>query len=357
MKLVANIQLKPTTEQAAALRDTLKRCNAACDWISGRAYETSTLKQFALHKLCYREARDRFGLSAQMAVRCIAKVADAYKAGREGKRTFRPFAAQPYDDRIFRFRSDDEVSIWTVEGRQTIPFVCGERQRALLAYRKGEVDLMFVRGKWYIAVVCDVPDPDEIDVKDVLGVDLGIVNLAFDSEGNAYSGARVESVRRTYAHRRRNLQRKRTKSARRKLKRIKGKQARFQRDTNHRISKAIVATAQRSGSAIALEDLEGIRGRVQARRRQRARLHNWPFLQLRSFVAYKARRVGLPVILVDPRNTSRECPECGHIDKKNRPDQATFSCVSCGVAGIADHIAARNIRARAVVKRPTAGVA
>jgi hypothetical protein len=48
---------------------------------------------------------------------------------------------------------------------------CGERQRALLAYRAGEVDLMFVGGKWYLAVVCDMPDPEKIGIEDVLGVD------------------------------------------------------------------------------------------------------------------------------------------------------------------------------------------
>lgn len=359
MKLVVNIQLKPSEEQAVALRSTLERCNAACNWLAERATEAGTTKQFTLHKLCYKEVRERFGLTAQAAVRCIAKVADAFKAGKAGKRSFRRHAAQPYDDRIFRFRDDASVSIWTVEGRMTIPFACGDRQRALLGRRKGEVDLMLVRGKWYVAVVCDIPDPDEIDFEDVLGVDLGVVNLAFDSDGVGYSGAAVEANRRAHAHRRRNLQRKRTKSARRKLKKIRGKQARYQKDVNHCISKAIVEKAQRSGWAIALEDLKGISGRVKASRRQRSRLYNWAFAQLRSFIEYKARLLGIPVIPVDPRNTSRQCPECGRIDKKNRKSQAEFSCRECNHAGIADHIAARNIRirARALVKVPNAGSA
>lgn len=116
--------------------------------------------------------------------------------------------------------------------------------------------------------------------------------------------------------------------------------------------KAIVQTAERTSRGIALEDLNGIRARVTARRRQRARLANWPFRQLRSFVAYKARLAGVPVVYVDPRNTSRTCPECGCIDKANRPNQATFSCVSCGYSAAADHNAARMIRARAAVRQP-----
>jgi putative transposase len=152
MKLLANIQLKPDIDQAAALRDMIERCNAACDWMSERAFETKTFKQFALHMLCYHEVCDRFGLAAQVAVRCIAKVADVYKAGVNVRRRFRPHAAQPYDERIVRFRDDEHISIWTLGGRSTLVFVCGTRQRALLKHHKGEVALTLIRGRWYTNV-------------------------------------------------------------------------------------------------------------------------------------------------------------------------------------------------------------
>ncbi len=353
MKLVANIQLKPTCEQAQALKTTLECCNEACNWLSSVAFAQKTFRQYALHRLAYRDTRSKFGLTAQAAVRCLAKVADAYKAGRNVLRTFRFHAAQPYDDRIFRLAVDNHVSIWTLAGRLKVPFVCGERQRKLLAYRNGEVDLMLVRGKWYIACICDVPDPAEIDVDDVLGVDFGVVNIAFDSDGKAYTGAVVEAVRGKLAKRKAGLQARGTKAAKRRLRKLSGKQRRFQTHSNHCIAKAIVTEAQRSCRAIALEDLKGIRSRIKARRPQRARLHNWAFYQLRRFVSYKAQLVGIPVLFVDPRYTSKGCPECGTIDDKNRPSQATFSCVSCGHAGPADHVAARNIRARAaLVNRP-----
>lgn len=352
MKLVANIQLLPTPEQATLLKETLERCNAACNWIADQAWQTKTFRQFALQKLTYGTIRTQFGLTAQAAVRCVAKVADAYKLDRKTQRTFRKHAGQPYDDRIFRFRSDTAVSIWTLTGRETIAYLCGEHQRKLLKFRKGEVDLLFIRGKWYISCVCDVDEPEVIKTADVLGIDLGIVNLAVSSTGTVYSGKRVEVQRRRFAHRRRNLQRKRTRSATRKLRKISGKQARFQADTNHCLSKAIVADAERSGCAIALEDLRGIRGRVKAQRRQRARLHNWGFGQLQAFIAYKAQLRGVPVVFVDPRYTSQTCPACGHIAKANRPDQATFQCVACCLAGPADHIAALNISARAIVMLP-----
>jgi putative transposase len=123
-----------------------------------------------------------------------------------------------------------------------------------------------------------------------------------------------------------------------------------------------VAEAQRTKRAIALEDLKGIRDRVRARQPQRATLHSWSFHHLRSFVEYKARMAGVRVIAVDPRNTSRTCPACGHCEKANRPTQDTFLCRRVpaqrvdGLAGLADYIAALNLRdlGRAAVGQPDA---
>lgn len=325
MKIAVQIQLKPTSEQAKALIQTLQRCNEACDYVSRQGWDTHTLRQYDLHKLVYKDVRDKFEISAQVTVRCIAKVADSYKTDDETLHKFSKFAAQPYDERIFRFCSDSMVSIWTLEGRHKIEYVCGEKQRALLKYRKGEVDLMFVRKKWYLSICCDIPEPDDIETLDVLGVDLGIVNLATDSDGVRYSGKDVESKRRIMKHRRRNLLRNHSKSAMRKLRKLGRRQSRYQKDVNHCISKAIVQTAERYSCAIALEDLEGITQRVKVKRRQRARLHNWGFYQLKSFIQYKAKMLGIPVVLVDPRNTSRTCPECGVIAKSNRKTWAMRS--------------------------------
>ena len=351
MKLVANIQLKPTREQADLLRATLERCNEACNFLSAKGFEADTTRQFDLHKLAYAETRERFDLGAQPTVRCIAKVANAYTTqkanGQQGQITFRKYSAQPYDDRIVGFKADDIVSIWTLEGRIKIQSVTGKHQRNMLAFRKGEVDLMYVRGKFYLACVCDIDDPKLIDTLEALGVDLGIANIATDSDGKRHSGETVEKVRANHARRRAGLQRKGTKAAKRRLKILSGQQRRFQKHENHVISKELVETAQRTGRAIGLEDLTHIRRRVTARHGGRARLSNWAFRQLREFIAYKAKRAGVPVIFVDPRHTSKGCPCCGCIDDKNRRSQATFSCITCGHEGHADHIAAQNIRSRA----------
>ena len=352
MKLVANLRLKPTPEQERALRTTLERCNEACNWLSAKAFETKTFRQYDLHKACYRELRERFSLSAQVVVRCIAKVADTYKLDQKKQRVFRKHSAQPYDDRILRFCTDDLVSLWLLTGREKIAFVCGDHQRRLIAHRKGEADLMFVRGKWYLCAVCDFDDPGLLTPDGMLGVDFGIVNIATDSQGNQYSGAGVEKYRERYTKRRAILQRVGTKAAKRRLRKMSGKQRRFQKHENHCISKAIVATAERSRLGIALEDLTHIRQRAKASKEQRKRLHNWGFGQLRAFVEYKAKLAGVPVMTIDPRNTSRECPACGHTSKSNRKSQAEFRCVECGHSCNADHNAAGNIARRGLVADP-----
>jgi putative transposase len=105
--------------------------------------------------------------------------------------------------------------------------------------------------------------------------------------------------------------------------------------------------AERTGRGIGMEDLAGIRDRVRLPAAQRGELNSWSFHQLQAFIAYKAKRAGVPVLVIDARNTSRRCPRCGHTAKANRPNQATFACRRCGLAGPADQVAAVNVRDRA----------
>jgi IS605 OrfB family transposase len=353
MRLTIQLKLLPTSQQADALSRTLLRANAACDYISQVAWEARTFGQFPIHRLTYRAVRETFGIAAQLTVRCIAKVADAYKLDNKAQRTFAPLGAVAFDERILAYKSAS-VSIWTLDGRQAIPFVCGARQQALLAFRRGESDLAFVRGEWYLFATADIETPEPIDVGDVLGVDLGVTNIAVDSDGEVHSGRAIKNVR--YRHRRiRNkLQRLGTLGSRRRLRVLAGQEARFAKHVNHVISKGIVAKSKCTKRAIAVEDLTHIRTRIKARRTQRATLHSWSFAQLQAFIAYKALGAGVPVHRVDPRNTSRACPKCGYMAKANRKTQSSFVCLSCGLAGLADRIAAENIRVlgRAAVNPP-----
>jgi putative transposase len=192
----------------------------------------------------FRDVRETFGLAAQLTVRCIAKVADAYKLDRKTQRTFAPLGAVAYDDRILSFALPDlSISIWTLDKRQSIPFVCGERQRVLLASRRGETDLAFVRGNWYLFATCDVEAPEPIDIADVLGIDLGVTNIAADSDGEIHSGTTIKSVRYRHRRLRNKLQRKRTLGSCRRLRRLSGQERRFATWVNHNLSKRIVAKA------------------------------------------------------------------------------------------------------------------
>jgi IS605 OrfB family transposase len=188
------------------------------------------------------------------------------------------------------------------------------------------------------------------------GVDLGVENIAVDSDGGMHSSSDIEAKRRKYAARRKAIGRK-TGGASRKTRRqchkamarAERKEARYRKNENHRIAKELVEKAKDTDRGIALEDLKGIRDRVRFRKPQRARMGGWAFFQLRSFVEYKAQLAGVPVVAVDPRNTSRTCSRCGHCEKANRKSQAEFVCQQCGYSEHADLNAALNLRDRARV--------
>ena len=128
---------------------------------------------------------------------------------------------------------------------------------------------MLVRGKWMLAATCDADEAPAYVPVDVRGIDPGVVNIVVDDLGRTHSGAQIDDVcRRQHSRRRAGLQKVGTRSAKRALRRACGKQARFQRHTNHVLSKAIVLDAERGRSAVAIEDLEGIRDRVKANRRR-----------------------------------------------------------------------------------------
>ncbi|MGW6909029.1 RNA-guided endonuclease InsQ/TnpB family protein [Streptomyces sp. NPDC054940] len=371
MKLVVQVKLLPTPVQATALETTLRACNAAATWASQVAFEKDVKNSFALRKFTYDQAKTCWRLGSQAAQHVIKKTCDAYatlkanlKAGNLGKPhskryrravekpiVFRPEGAQPYDDRMLSWQiAEQRVSIWTVDGRvKDMAFTASPEQLATLAlHRKGESDLVCQGGMWFLLATCEVPEqPLNTDPVDFLGIDLGIVNIATTSDCEIMAGRKLNRIRVRERKLRTKLQRKNTPSAKRRLKRRRRKEARRAKDINHKIAKHVVAEAERTGRGIALEDLTGIRERVRLRKPQRATHSSWSFAQLGAFIAYKARRAGVPVIYVNPAYTSRTCSECGHIDRANRVSQAWFACRSCGFVDHADRNGSRNIRARA----------
>jgi putative transposase len=362
VRLTVQVRLLPDAETIEKLEATMRAFNEAADWLAGEAYALHSANKIALQKTHYTQLRTRFGLSAQMAVRCIAQVCEAYKRDKDVRPHFRPFASVPYDARLMSFKGIDRVSLLTMEGRVIVPFIMGAYQRERFSAAKGQCDLVRRRdGKWFLLVCIDLPEKTKLPTSDFIGVDFGVVNIATTSDGDSHSGDGIEKCRERYAARRQALQskasaqrkrKKRPKNVRRALIRASGKEAGFRRDVNHCISKNIVEQAKDTDRGIALEDLTHIRERTRFRKPQRARMSGWSFAQLRAFIAYKAQYNGVEVRIVDPRNTSRECAECGHIAKENRPSQAAFRCVHCDRRDNADMNAAKNIRSRALVNAP-----
>jgi putative transposase len=354
MKQTMLLKLAPTEEQHQALLETMHAFNAACDYVAEIAFSEKTANKFALQKIVYGELRTTYKLASQLAIRAISKASEAYKRDKGIKPTFRREGALTYDERVMSFKGLNTVSLLTLHGRVLVPFLVGGYQQGRLNRIQGQADLLYRNGRWYLAVTLEVPTPTPDEVTDTLGVDLGIINLATDSLGETFSGELVERNRKRHQRLRQRLQKRGTKSAKRHLKKLSGKEARFKRNTNHVISKRIVHKARRLGQGIAIEELRHIRTRTErtVRHSQRSRHSSWSFGQLRLFLSYKAALAGVPLHTVNPRNTSRTCHVCGYSAKANRKSQASFVCQACGYSGNADHNAALNI-SRAPVNGPT----
>lgn len=345
------LKLVPTHAQHQALLDTMHAFNEAANYVAQVAFAEKTANKFALQKMVYGELRTTYKLAAQLAIRCISKASEAYKRDKSIQPTFKPQGAVVYDERVMSFKGLLTVSLLTLSGRALVPFLVGGYQQSRMDALKGQADLLYRKGVFYLAVTLDIPTPTPDEVTDALGVDLGMVNLATDSEGETFSGEAVEKTRKRHYALRQRLQKRGTKSAKRHLKKLSGKEARFRTNTNHVISKRIVAKAKQHKQGIAIEELRHIRQRTDStvRRSQRNRHTSWAFGQLRFFLSYKAAQASVPLHTVDPRNTSRTCHVCGYCAKENRKSQASFVCQSCGLLMNADINAAINISRASVM--------
>ena len=167
MKLTLKIKLLPTAEQAELLLETIRETNTVCNAISDVAWSKKVFNNFKLHHEVYHVYKATFKLSSQCLIRAIAKVADAYKLDKKTKRTFRPLGSIAYDSRIMTYKPDNIVSLWCIGGRQKIKFVC--HNPAYLPYIKGEADLVYKKGKFYLFQTVDVPEQDIEDIEEFIG--------------------------------------------------------------------------------------------------------------------------------------------------------------------------------------------
>ena len=342
MKLTLKIKLLPTDEQANLILDTMREANTVCNSMSDVAWEKKIFNNFKLHHEVYHPYKATFKLSSQILVRCIAKVADSYKLDKKTKRQFRPLGSIGYDSRIMTYKPNDIVSLWAIGGRIKIPFVCHNRN--YLPYIKGEADLVYKKGKFYLFQTVDVPDADIMDIEEFIGVDFGLTDIAVTSDGVKHSGEWLNNYRETKQRIRSSVQSKGTKGCKKLLKRLSGREKTTAIIQNHTIAKSIVKSAKEQGKGIAIEDLTNIRFTSKRRNKKfRTKLGKWNFSQLRSFLTYKSLFNGVPLVVVNPRYTSQTCNSCKHIGKRTNK---VFKCVNtnCEVDTIdADFNAAQNI--------------
>ena len=334
---------------AARIDATLEAFAQACNFVADWGNEHKKHRQYDLHKGCYRDIRERFGLSANLAVRAIARVAPRLAHAKTRHSRFKPTSID-YDARIFKLdMSSETVSLRLIEGRYILALALGDFQRERLAgqsptsatLKKGR------KNRYYLDVQVKEEAPPTQDADDTLGVDLGIRHIATDSAGHQFQGQDLADYRQHRANVRARLQAKADtgskqtrKACRRALKRLSGRERRHQKRINHEISKQLVAYAKKHGLAIVFEVLKGIRDRCRFHKGQRRALHSWAFYQLQQFVEYKAQSAGVRVLHVDPRYTSKTCADCLHVGVRRQDD---FSCKNCGQRSHADFNAARNI--------------
>jgi len=362
--------LRPTKRKADWLDATARAFSQAVQLGLDAAHAERTSSRARLHRVVYHEARERFGLPAdyaRMAVNGAVSLARSYygiRRSRHFRRVSFPkvngsqgigLGVNAYKVVQSGNRFVLRVSTGTRGEYIWLPLCVPSKYHDRVLLARGDAKL-FKRGDdWYVMLpirvtptpaVCDGEGGSDIELT-FIGVDLGIVRLASVSTPNGvvhFDGKAARRKREHFADLRRRYQRHRRTD---KVKASRGKELRWMRDLNHKISTEIVEMALRyPNPVIVLERLDGIRNRLKASKRFNRMVASWAFRQLVSFIEYKAARYGIPVVFVDPRRTSRTCPRCGHSSRSNRPDQSNFRCVACEYRGNADAVAAINIARR-----------
>jgi IS605 OrfB family transposase len=358
MKQVLTIvcKLNPSKEVVKKIDATLEMFAAACNYANQKVKPSITSKT-TIQSQVYQTIREKYSLSANLAVRACARVGANRKTAKKDKKpvkTFKPTSAD-YDARIFDFREKDwSVSLTLVSGREHIPIVPSNYQKGKLKGTKPtSAQLCKHRdGNYYIHIQVKDEVPKPIKSDNVIGVDFGGTDIAVTSDQKKWSGKEIRDVRDRYSQLRASLQKKASKgrrSSRRRcrqlLKLLSGKEKRFQRHVNHVISKTIILDAKKSNSLVAIEDLTGIRNRTNQQPRtktERRRSNSWAFYQLRTFLEYKGLANGVEIIPVSPSYSSQTCHACMHLGLRSGKK---FKCTngSCGWHGDADKNASYNL--------------
>ena len=347
-------KLRPSVEQASQIDALLQAFADGCNY-ANQIVKAGVTSKSTIQSQVYQDLRNKFQLSANQAVRVCARVGVNRKTAKQKNKpvkAFKPTSAD-YDARIFSFREKDwTVSLTLINCREHIKIDAGNYQRSKLKGRKPtSAQLCKHRdGQYYIHIQLKDETPNPIKADKVIGVDFGRRDIAVTSDGEKWDGKPIQKVRDRYSKVRASLQAKvskGTRTTRRRvrniLKRLSGREQRYQTWLNHNISKRVIETAKSQSAVVAIENLTGIRDRTNQQPRnktERRRSNSWAFFQLRSFLEYKGLKEGVEVIAINPAYTSQTCHVCNHIGLRS---DKRFRCSNCGWHGDADLNGAINI--------------
>src|ERR687885_1326426 len=343
-KLQVPNNVRPTIER------TMEQFAQACNQILVAAQLHKCYNATKLHHLTYKLVREATALKANHVCQAIRRVLGNLKTTQK-IRKFRPTSVS-LDARTFVYHANsEEVGVTLIDKRHTFKLLIGNYQRALLSGQSPTSATLVKRqdGSFYINIAIELDTPPTGKTPKVVGVDLGRRDIATTSTGKAWNGTQLQQVRDRYSRVRANVSSKRTRSSRKLLRRLSGRERRFQEWVNHNISQELVTEARQLGAALVFEDLTNIRESLNQKPRtkeERRRTNNWAFFQLRLFVNYKAAIAGVPVVLVPPAYTSQTCSRCHHLHPekgKSYRNGKKFKCGHCGLEADADINAAINI--------------
>jgi putative transposase len=327
---------------AQELKSTMEEFNRACNTLSELAFQRDLHRKYDIHHQGYRLIRQETYLPAQHVINAIAKVSAVYTRDSNKWHQFKPHSSVRYDAKSMTLRPDCQAVSLAVcpKGRITGQLQMSARMRKQLQQGDlGSSELVYRKGNFYLHISITIPAPEVTQPQGSLGVDLGFNRVAVTSDNKFHTAKNIRHIKSCYKRTRRSLQANGGKSAKRALRRVSGRERRFVADTNHCVSKQIVADARANNQRIILEDLNGIRETGKAKC-----VHEWSFAELQWMIRYKAARAGVEVVYIDPRYTSQTCSRCLHLGV--RPSQSKFECRDCGYQINADLNGAKSVAAR-----------
>lgn len=325
------VKLDVDDSDASLLHETIEEYLWAANYVVQDAWKddykpTSKTK---LHHRTYSEVREQTRLHANLVQSARNQAADAIKSvvsrWQNGKQASKPHFSSSsirYNKESATFH-DDYVSLSTVNGRITADYVLPpegdnphttylrnedyELTGATLQYRE-TTDTFYLHIGMKADVESEIPDAGQVEDRTVLGVDLGIEQIAVTSTGKFWSGDYLNHRRREFERVRGELQKTGTESAHKTIKQMSGRERRWVKDYLHRISKDILQEAVANDcDVIAFEELTDICDQMPKAKK----FHSWAFRRLYDYVAYKAEAEGIAVTQVDPVDTSKQCSKCG----------------------------------------------